>query len=83
MTQWAISLLGWVKRLAALQAARLVAGCDQPAERAHPLRFEISVLSHEHRKPGYQPITEESEPLTQAIQKSGKVGSHYLLAFSP
>ena len=28
--------LGWLKRLAALQAAHLVAGCDQPAERAHP-----------------------------------------------
>jgi len=36
--------LGWFERLAALQAARLVAGCDQPAKRAHPNRFEISVL---------------------------------------
>jgi hypothetical protein len=71
-----MSLLGWVKRLAALQAARLVAGCDQPAERAHPLRFEISVLSLERCNPGYQPISEESEPPTQAIPKSAKVGSH-------
>ena len=31
-----IPVLGWFERLAALQAARPVAGCDQPAERTHP-----------------------------------------------
>ena len=62
-------LLGRFEGLAALQAARLVAGCDHPAERAHPQRFEISVLPHEGYKPAYQPLSNESEPSTQAIPK--------------
>lgn len=71
-----VSLSGWVKRFAALQAARLVAGCDQAAKRAHPLRFELAILPRELCKPGYKPFTERIEPLTQVFPKSAKVGSH-------
>src|SRR5581483_2428409 len=76
--------LGWIERLAALQATCLVAGRDQPAKRAHPLRSEISLLRIECHKQTFQRISNEDEPSRQEFTQSAKSGCHrYALKIFP
>lgn len=68
--------LGELERLAAFQAARLAARCDQSAKRAHPLRSRCSVIRLERRKQLGEPICHESKPSTQAIAEPTNIGFH-------
>jgi hypothetical protein len=72
------TLLGWFEGPAALQATGLVARCNQPAKRAHPLRPEIVETPVIRRgSAGFcEPLCDKGECSKHATAKHIQEGLH-------